>query len=280
MAKILQKYIKFSSKELEEYAANPQSCVRRIRQDMHLSMGPYGMADFKHALHDLLIRTKVGIYDASLQGIVLDVKKIKVLSQAATLRADDPSMHIIINADFYVFRPVNGAVLKGVVRHVSSHQVSAVIYRVFNTSLLFADKNQNHGIVMDQDITFRIKKFDIRNVMPYIEGELVADAATKSQVRLYHRNPTVRLLTPALDSQAQNKSIKFGSPEPEEEDAVTVKSETESEMLDGLLEELQNNPDLLMNGEKKSSRKRKKETIEEVTLSPKKVKKEIKDEPV
>ncbi|XP_070065125.1 uncharacterized protein Polr1F isoform X2 [Drosophila virilis] len=77
MAKILQKYIKFSTSELEEYAANPESCVRCVKTDLHLGMGAYGMANFKHALHELLVRTKVGIYDANVNGIVLGIKNIK-----------------------------------------------------------------------------------------------------------------------------------------------------------------------------------------------------------
>ncbi|XP_022219311.2 DNA-directed RNA polymerase I subunit RPA43 isoform X1 [Drosophila obscura] len=176
MSKILQKYIKFSTEELEAYANNAGSCVNCINTDMHLSMGPYGMASFKHALHELLIRTKVGIYDANLSAIVLGIKNIKVLGQTAALRADDPTLHLFINADFYVFQPVEGAVLNGVVRHISKHQVSAIIYRVFNTTIRFTNnKNTREGIAMDQDINFRIKSFNMGNVMPYIEGELLLE---------------------------------------------------------------------------------------------------------
>jgi len=176
MAKILQKYIKFSNKELEQYTANPDSCVLCVNTDLHLSMGPYGMANFKHALHELLIRTKVGIYDAKLNGIVLGIKNIKVQGHTAGMRADDPTLHLEINADFYVLRPTAGAVLHGVVRHISKHQISAIIYRVFNTIIRFTNKQQSReGIVMDQEIKFRIKDFNIGNVMPYIEGELLLE---------------------------------------------------------------------------------------------------------
>lgn len=182
MAKILQKYIKFTTKELQQYAANPESCVRCIKTDLHLAMGPYGMGNFKHALHELLIRTKVGIYDSNVNGIVLGIKNIKVLGQTAALRADDPTLHLLINADFYVFRPVAGAVLHGVVRHISKHQISVIIYRVFNTTIRFTNKKQNRDdFVMDQEIKFRIKDFNIGSAMPYIEGELLLEES-ESQV--------------------------------------------------------------------------------------------------
>ncbi|EDW51922.1 DNA-directed RNA polymerase I subunit RPA43 [Drosophila sechellia] len=252
MAKILQKYIKFSVKELENYASSPESCVRCITTDMHLAMGPYGMSNFKHALHELLIRTKVGFYDSGLDGIVLGIKNIKVLGESAGLRADDPTMHLVINADFYVFRPKAGAILSGVVRHISRHHVSAVIYRVFNTSIRFTNHSASReDIAMDQEIKIRIKNFDISNLMPYIEGELLLENGEASK----------------------NKSIKFGSPEPEEKD---VKKEEPDEMLDALIAEIKKEPELTPR--KKTTKRKNGENGD--TTKTKKVKKEIKSEPI
>ncbi|KAH8271942.1 hypothetical protein KR044_012210 [Drosophila immigrans] len=270
MAKILQKYIKFTTKELEQYAANPDSCVLCVKTDLHLSMGPYGLANFKHALHELLIRTKVGIYDANLNGIVLGIKNIKVLGQTAGLRADDPTLHLLINADFYVLRPKAGAVLHGVVRHISKHQISAIIYRVFNTTIRFTNKKQSRdGIVMDQEIKFRIKDFNIGNVMPYIEGELLLD---ESEEQAY----------------LQNKSIKFEDDAEEvEETPVTNGHENGTHVeLDALVELIKAEPNVTPepSPKKKKSEKRKKtleaeEEADKVVRQVKKSKK-IKVEPV
>ncbi|XP_017111387.1 DNA-directed RNA polymerase I subunit RPA43 [Drosophila elegans] len=258
MARILQKYIKFSTKDLENYASNPESCVHCVTTDMHLAMGPYGMADFKHALHEHLIRTKVGFYDVSLNGIVLGIQNIKVLGNTAGLRADDPSMHLAINADFYVFRPEAGAILSGVVRHISKSTVSAVIYRVFNTSIRFTNKTRSReDIAMDQEIKFRIKSFDVGNVTPYIEGELLLEEG----------------------EEPKNKSIKFGSPEPEK---IDVKNEDPDELLDGLLAEIKKEPDFAPEKDsptKKSSTKRK-NGENSPTTKTKKLKNEIKSEPI
>ncbi|KAL7742046.1 hypothetical protein ACLKA6_018294 [Drosophila palustris] len=205
MAKILQKYTKFSSKELEQYAANPESCVICVKTDLHLSMGPYGMANFKHALHELLIRTKVGIYDANLNGIVLGIKNIKVLGQTAGMRADDPTLHLLINAEFYVLRPAAGAVLHGVVQHVSRHQISAIIYRVFNTIIRFTNKKQSRdGILMDQEIRFRITDFNISTVMPYIEGELLLEETEPQNKSIKFEDDTETIINNGIDTPAEN----------------------------------------------------------------------------
>lgn len=173
MAKILQKYNKFSIKELEQYAANPDSCVLCINTDLHLSMGPYGLGDFKNALYDRVIRTKVGIYNANLNGIVIGIKNIKALGQTAAMRGEDPALHVNVNADCFVLRPRVGAVLHGVVRYISKHQFSVIIYRVFNVIIRFTNERKAvRGIAMEQEIMFRIKEFDFSNGMPYIEGEI------------------------------------------------------------------------------------------------------------
>ncbi|XP_023179121.1 DNA-directed RNA polymerase I subunit RPA43 [Drosophila hydei] len=233
MAKILQKYIKFTTKELEQYAANPESCVRCVQTDLHLAMGPYGMANFKHALHELLIRTKVGIYDSNVNGIVLGIKNIKVLGQTAALRTDDPTLHLLINADFYVFRPVAGAVLHGVVRHISKHQISVIIYRVFNTTIRFTNKKQNRKeIVMDQEIKFRIKDFNIGSAMPYIEGELLTDEAVQlSKIKKFDENGEVEHTETTVELDALVELIKEETGIEAEEKAKKKKSSKRKQTL-------------------------------------------------
>lgn len=296
MAKILQKYIKFSTKELQQYAANPESCVLCVNTDQHLSMGPYGMANFKNALHELLIRTKVGIYDANLNGIVLGIKNIKVLGNTAALRADDPTLHLVINADFYVLRPRAGAVLHGVVRHISKHQISAIIYRVFNTTIRFTNKKQasRDGIAMEQEIKFRIKDFNIANVMPYIEGELLLEE-TEQQV---HHSKSICCLYLTFIFFSQNKSIKFEDDDEEEiqpkvepeadaeEDAEETATETKPNThveLDALVELIKMEPGIAAeeSPKKKKSEKSKKSVVKADKVVPQlKKSKKIKTEPV
>lgn len=179
MAKRLQEYVKYSIKELESYTKQGGSCVRKINSNLHISLGPYCLADFKHALSAHIMRRKVGYYDASLEGIVLDIKNIKVLSKSAALRADDPRIHVDVNADCYVFCPIAGAILSGVVKHIGNHHIGVIIYRVFNVSIRFAAKLNKEQFKMDDTVQFRIKNFNLQNVFPYIEGDLVTASGDK-----------------------------------------------------------------------------------------------------
>ncbi|XP_073823144.1 RNA polymerase I subunit F [Musca autumnalis] len=173
MAKRLQEYVKYTVKELDEYVQTEGSCVHKINTNLHLSMGPFCLADFKHVLMAHIVRNKVGSYDVQLDGIVLDVKKVKVLGHTGALRADDPRIHVNINADVYVFKPTEGAVLTGVVKHIAAQHVGVVLYRVFNANLRVSHKVNKDEIQMEQEVKFRINKYNLQNVFPYIDGELL-----------------------------------------------------------------------------------------------------------
>lgn len=173
MAKRLQEYVKYTVKELDEYAATEGSCVRKVNTNLHLAMGPFCLADFKHVLMAHIVRNKVGHYDLQLKGIILDVKKVKVLGNTGAMRADDPLIHININADVYVFKPEEGAVLTGVVKHIGAHHVGVVLYRVFNANLRVCHKVDKEAIQMEQEVKFRISNYNLQNVFPYIDGELL-----------------------------------------------------------------------------------------------------------
>lgn len=180
MAKRLQEYVKYTTRELELYTQTEGSCVRKINTNLHLTMGPFCLADFKHVLMAHLVRSKVGFYDIHLNGIVLDIKKVKVLGKTAAMRADDPRLHININADVYIFQPEEGAELTGVVKHIGPHQVGVILYRVFNANLRVAHKVDKDEVQMEQEVKFRIRKYNLQNVFPYIEGELLTPGAEKA----------------------------------------------------------------------------------------------------
>lgn len=183
MAKRLQEYVKYTTKELDQYTQTEGSCVRKINTDLHFSLGPFCLDDFKHVLMAHIVRSKVGFYDIHLDGIVLDVKNIKVLGNTGAMRADDARIHVNINADVYVFKPEEGAELTGVVKHIGPHQVGVILYRVFNANLRVTQKVDKDEVQMDQEVKFRIRKYNLQNVFPYIDGELLTPGAQKAMAK-------------------------------------------------------------------------------------------------
>lgn len=183
MSKTKLKYVKYTKQELNKYVNDKNSCINLINSDLHIAFPPWGLANFRETVTNIISKDKVGKYDAKLNGIVLDVGKIKVFGTSYAVRHDDPDNHINLNADFYIFQPHLGATIEGVVKHISQGHVAVIIYRVFNVSIRFR-KALNHSLRINQKITFKIKNFDLRDAMPYIEGELIEyEASTLSAVK-------------------------------------------------------------------------------------------------
>lgn len=173
MNKTKLKYVKYTKQELDRYVRDKNSCITLINHEMHIGFPPWGFANFQDTLTNIISRDKIGKYDAKLDGIVLEVRNIKVFGTAYPVHDDDPVNHINIKANFYVFQPRIGAIIKGIVKHISHGHVAVIIYRVFNVSIRFNRNAVRDSLKINQQISFRIKKFDLHGAMPYIEGELI-----------------------------------------------------------------------------------------------------------
>lgn len=175
MANTKLKYIKYTKQELDKYVLDKGSCVNLINSDMHISFPPWGFSNFQETVTNIISRSKIGKFDTKMDGIVLDVRNIKVFGTSYAVHDDDPYNHINLNANFYVFQPRLGAIITGVVKHISHRHVAAIIYRVFNVSIRFK-KPPNNKLEINKNIKVKIKKFDLQDGLPYIEGELIEDA--------------------------------------------------------------------------------------------------------
>lgn len=173
MNKTKFKYVKYTKLELDRYVRDEKSCIKRINSELHVGFPPWGFANFEETLTNIISRDKIGKYDAKLDGIILEVRNIKVLGSVYPVHDDDPYNHINIRANFYVFQPQIGSIVEGVIKHISHGHVAVIIYRVFNVSIRFDRSEMQHSLHINQKISFRMKKFELQGAMPYIAGELV-----------------------------------------------------------------------------------------------------------
>uniref|UniRef100_A0A1B0GLB8 RPA43 OB domain-containing protein n=2 Tax=Lutzomyia longipalpis TaxID=7200 RepID=A0A1B0GLB8_LUTLO len=171
--KKIKSYVQFTKAELENYTRDESSCVERMNNTIHIDFPPWGMNNFQDSLISSVATKKIGNFDATLNGIVLDVKNIKLQGDMNLVRYDAPELHLTIQADFYLFKPRTDAILRGIVNHVSRDHISVVIYRVFNVSIKLSQAHGRHRLKIGDEITFKVKKFDLQNILPYIEGDLM-----------------------------------------------------------------------------------------------------------
>lgn len=175
MNKTKLKYVKYTKQELDRYVRDKISCINLVNSEMHIGFPPWGFATFQETLTNIISDEKIGKFDPKLDGIVLDVRNIKVLGTSYPVHDDDPINHINIKANFYILQPRIGATIKGIVKRISSGHVAAIIYRVFNVSIRFNRARMQQQLHVNDEISVRIKKFDLQDAMPYFEGELIPE---------------------------------------------------------------------------------------------------------
>lgn len=192
-------YVGYSTTQLESYVQDEDSCVDKINHDMHIDIPPWALQNLSKSLKQIICTKKIGLYDNSLDGIVLGVANIKVITNKWAIRQNSPDFHVDIRADWYVFRPKAGAILKGIVKRIlHSNNLSVLIYKAFNV-FVRTPKLRNSRFSLNQEITIRLVKFDLKGSrLPHLDGELVIDGITGEDNA-----------DSGIDGCAMNKSIKF-----------------------------------------------------------------------
>lgn len=164
------KYLKYSQKELRNYCNDPNACIKCVEHQLSIGIKPFALGCFREAVTDAVVRIKVGLYDAKLKGIVLDVRNIKVLGNEFAIHNDSPIMHIPLRVDLYVFEPRLNAVVKGIVKHIAHGHISVTIHRVFNVAVRLG--GPKHDLNVNDEVSIKLTKFDLNYEIPYIEGVL------------------------------------------------------------------------------------------------------------
>lgn len=166
------KYLKYTQKELQKYCRDPSACIKCVTDEISVGIRPAGLACFREAVTEALVRDKVGLYDAKLKGIVLDVRNIKVLGNEFAIHNDNSTLHIKLRADLYVFEPRIDAVVKGLVKHIAPGHISVTIHQVFNVAVRLSGPKRD--LAVNNEVTIKITKFDLNYQIPYIEAVLVS----------------------------------------------------------------------------------------------------------
>lgn len=163
----------FTKNELDKFLIDDSSCIECITHKIHLTFPPHGFSDIKKTIRSTLNLTKIGLYDAELDGIILAYRNLKILNNLWEIRYDSPGLHVNIQGEFYVFKPKIGITLEGIVQRITKMYIGVIIYRVFTAAIRLDDKTDRYEIESDKPIKFKIKDFDLKNRLPFIEGELI-----------------------------------------------------------------------------------------------------------
>lgn len=218
-------YIKYTKAELDKYVDTPESCVNRVRSTEEISIMPWLMNDLQKSIITLLSE-KIGKFSNKLNGVVLDFRNTKVLTNSTVVRQDSPSSSLEVETNFYVFSPKKGAVIKGIIKHIGvtnmESNISVVIYRVFNVKITIKGRIPKE-IVKNTEIQIKIKNFHFENEIPYIEGEIVDTELFKGKKTLFDEYADSGISESSVTSAIKEKTLK-DSPK-----NITIKEEKEDQ---------------------------------------------------
>lgn len=178
---------------LNEVVQNKNSCVEIQHKSMHLTVHPFHLNDFNGSLKEILSRRitrycKEWVQDLNctcyivngaccrLGGILLGHDNITLLSNAGVINYDNCFVHLDIEGDFFVFKPIIGHKLKGTVNKKSNSHLGCLVYNLFNVALpkpeddeCWLGNNASNG----QEILFQITETNLERKLPYIRGEIM-----------------------------------------------------------------------------------------------------------
>lgn len=164
--------ITWSLLELEGLLEDENSQVHYERLNKHLGLHPFHLNDLSTALDEIL-SSGLNTYDTELQGFLLAYKNPKLLTTYGDIFYDSYYIHINIEADFYVFRPQIGNLLKGVVHKKGVNYIGVLMHKTFNVSILRpenAEKWPGDMVNIGQEVRFAVTHLDYNSRLPFIRG--------------------------------------------------------------------------------------------------------------
>lgn len=168
--------IKFDIKELKRLAKDEHSCVYEKKITQVTAIQPWCLGNVEEAIKNKL-DYKIGKYDNDLNGILLSYKNLRVLTNVGTIRNDNADINFQVQADHFIFRPVVGALLRGIVNKKCHTHLAVLVHRVFNVVIPRPTEEPGNrwigeSIQEGQHVLFRVMVLDLYGSLPYIRGEL------------------------------------------------------------------------------------------------------------
>lgn len=110
---------------------------------------------------------------------MLGFTDIRLQSELGVIGMDNCHIHIDIVANFFIFRPEIGMILKGTVTRTTEDHVGCLVYHTFNISLPKPQGDEVDGdwlgtnVSVKSEVEFKITYADLNTRIPYIRGELL-----------------------------------------------------------------------------------------------------------
>ncbi|XP_029167711.1 uncharacterized protein MAL13P1.304 [Nylanderia fulva] len=169
--------ITWSFLELTGLLEEEDAHVRFERTTKHLALHPYHLTNIQRGLNQIL-KSSLNSYDKELNGFVLTFKNPKLLSNVGELLYDSPFIHVDIEADFYLFRPMVGSYLKGIVNKKGLDHIVVLVHKIYTVSIPKPDDVEEwlgDSVEIGQEIRCCVNHINNKSKPPFIGATLNSD---------------------------------------------------------------------------------------------------------
>lgn len=137
---------------LEHLVNETDSAVAKVITKTHLALAPSSLANLKAGVAQYF-SGHINRYYPPLKGILLGYQNPKLTAKSGHLIYDQPFIHLDVQAEFFVFSPIRGGFLYGVVNRKSSDHLGCLVHDTFNVSLVGGKKTEQEGERVKIEVT-------------------------------------------------------------------------------------------------------------------------------
>merc|ERR1711993_24530 len=120
---------------LQKLAGEPDSGIEKEKKVVHVALHPKYVHSIPLGLVNHFNKI-INQWHPQLNGILAGYGKLQLKKPTGTILNEDAYFHIDVQSEFWLFRPLTGRQLKGIVTKKSDKHVSVLVHGIFNIPCL------------------------------------------------------------------------------------------------------------------------------------------------
>ena len=117
------------------FSGEPDSGIEKVKQVIHVAIHPRYASNVGLGVMNSLNKL-INSWHPQLNGILAGYGKLQLKKPTGTILNEEAYFHIDVQSDFWLFRPLTGQQLKGIVTKKSDKHVSVLVHGIFNIPCL------------------------------------------------------------------------------------------------------------------------------------------------
>jgi len=170
--------------KLEKLVGEPDSGIEKERQEVHVALHPRYVNSIALGLINHFNKL-INQWHPKLNGILAGYGRLQLKRPTGHMINEDADIHLDVQSEFWIFRPLEGRQLKGVVTKKSASHVSCLVHGVFNVPCHrpnnLSEEWWGAKVQPKQIVHFTVLKTDMSQKVPFILGDLQNEGLDGSQ---------------------------------------------------------------------------------------------------